>query len=166
MATVNIMVVEDESIVAKDLQSRLKKFGYAVPVVASSGEEAIVRASEHDLDLVLMDIRLKGAIDGIEAARQIHHRFQLPIIYLTAYADDHTLARAKQTQPFGYILKPFKERELNTTIEITLARHRLEQQLQAREQWLGTVLRSIADAVITTDIDRKSTRLNSSHANI
>ena len=160
MATVNIMVVEDESIVAKDLQNRLKKFGYAVPVVASSGEEAIARASENDLDLVLMDIRLKGAIDGIEAARQIHHRFQLPIIYLTAYADDNTLARAKQTQPFGYILKPFKERELNTTIEITLARHRLEQQLQAREQWLGTVLRSIADAVITTDIQGLITFMN------
>ncbi|MBW4486303.1 MAG: response regulator [Trichocoleus desertorum ATA4-8-CV12] len=160
MTTVNIMVVEDESIVAKDLQNRLKKFGYAVPVVAASGEEAILRASENHLDLVLMDIRLKGAIDGIEAARQIHHRFQLPIIYLTAYADDDTLARAKQTQPFGYILKPFKERELNTTIEITLARHRLEKQLQEREQWLSTVLRSIADAVITIDTTGLITFMN------
>ncbi|HEY9747755.1 MAG TPA: response regulator [Allocoleopsis sp.] len=160
MTIVNIMVVEDESIVAKDLQNRLKKFGYAVPVVAASGEEAILKASENSLDLVLMDIRLKGAIDGIEAARQIHQRFQLPIIYLTAYADDNTLARAKQTQPFGYILKPFKERELSTTIEITLARHRLEQQLQEREQWLATVLKSIADAVITTDIQGRITFMN------
>ncbi|HEY9862433.1 MAG TPA: response regulator, partial [Candidatus Obscuribacterales bacterium] len=160
MTTVNIMVVEDESIVAKDLQNRLKRFGYAVPVVAASGEEAILRASESNLDLVLMDIRLKGAIDGIEAARQIHHRFQLPIIYLTAYADDDTLARAKQTQPFGYLLKPFKERELNTTIEITLARHRLEQQLQEREQWLSIVLRSIADAVITIDTTGLITFMN------
>ncbi|MBD2120047.1 response regulator [Trichocoleus sp. FACHB-262] len=160
MTSINIMVVEDESIVAKDLQNRLKKFGYAVPVVAASGEEAILRASESHLDLVLMDIRLKGAIDGIEAARQIHHRFQLPIIYLTAYADDDTLARAKQTQPYGYILKPFKERELNTTIEITLARHRLERQLQEREQWLSTVLRSIADAVITIDTTGLITFMN------
>ena len=160
METVKIMVVEDESIVAKDIQNRLKKFGYLVPAIASSGEEAIDKAGEISLDLVLMDIRLKGAIDGIEAARQIYKRFQLPVIYLTAYADEDTLNRAKHTQPFGYILKPFKERELSTTIEITLARHRLERQLKEREQWLSTVLRSIADAVITTDLDDRISFMN------
>ncbi len=160
METVKIMVVEDESIVAKDIQNRLKKFGYLVPAIASSGEEAIDKAGEINLDLVLMDIRLKGAMDGIEAAQQIYKRFQLPVIYLTAYADEDTLNRAKDTQPFGYILKPFKERELSTTIEITLARHRLERQLKEREQWLATVLRSIADAVITTDLGDRISFMN------
>lgn len=160
MKNANILVVEDESIVAKDIQSRLRKFGYYVPAIASTGEEAINKVAENHPDLVLMDIRIKGDMDGVEAAKEIHERFNVPIIYLTAYADANTLARAKVTQPFGYILKPFKERELQTTIEITLSRHEMERKLKENEQWLATVLKSIGDAVITTDSDGKVTFMN------
>lgn len=160
MKNANILVVEDESIVAKDIQSRLRKFGYYVPAIASTGEEAINKVAENHPDLVLMDIRIKGDMDGVEAAKEIHERFNVPIIYLTAYADANTLARAKVTQPFGYILKPFKERELQTTIEITLSRHEMERKLKENEQWLATVLKSIGDAVITTDSDGKVKFMN------
>ncbi|MBD1920224.1 response regulator [Microcoleus sp. FACHB-831] len=160
MKNANILVVEDESIVAKDIQSRLRKFGYYVPAIASTGEEAINKVAENHPDLVLMDIRIKGDMDGVEAAKEIHERFNVPIIYLTAYADANTLARAKVTQPFGYILKPFKERELQTTIEITLSRHEMERKLKENQQWLTTVLKSIGDAVITTDSNGKVTFMN------
>ncbi len=126
MNPVNILVVEDEIIVAMDIQSRLRKFGYTVLGLADSGEEAIKKAADDSLDLVLMDIHLKGKMDGVEAAQIIHNIFNVPIIYLTANADESTLARAKVTEPFGYILKPFKEKELKFTIEITLSKHRTE----------------------------------------
>jgi PAS domain S-box-containing protein len=146
-----IMVVEDEGIVALDLQSRLQSLGYGVPAVASSGEEAIARAAENRPDLVLMDIKLKGEIDGVEAAEQIRARFQIPVIYLTAYADEATLQRARVTEPFGYILKPFEERELSATIEMALYRHDVERRSRESERWLFTTLKSIGDAVIATD---------------
>ncbi|MEH2171719.1 GGDEF domain-containing response regulator [Nostoc sp.] len=151
MNPVNILVVEDEIIVAMDIQSRLRKFGYSVMGLADSGEEAIRKAADDSLDLVLMDIHLKGKMDGVEAAQIIHNLFKIPVIYLTANADDSTLNRAKVTEPFGYILKPFKEKELKFTIEITLSKHRTEKKLKQSEQWLTTVLKSIGDAVITSD---------------
>ncbi len=128
-----ILVVEDESIVAKDIQTTLQTLGYSVPDVVSSGEAAIDRAAASDLDLVLMDIVLKGEMDGIEAAERIYGHFNIPVVYLTAYADDHTLQRAKTTTPFGYILKPFEERELQTAIEIALYRHKMENRLKRTE---------------------------------
>ncbi len=124
LAKGSILVAEDEKIIAKDIANVLKKFGYSVPAIASSGEEAIRRLEEERVDLVLMDIVLKGDIDGIEAAKRITERFNIPVVHLTAYADDDTLSRVKETQPFGYIIKPFKERELYTTIEIALHNHR------------------------------------------
>ena len=107
MAKIQILVVEDESIVARDIQKTLQNLGYDVPCVVSSGEAAIQKAEENRPDLVLMDIVLKGKMDGIEAAEQICSRFNIPIVYLTAYTDDKMLARAKITEPFGYIVKPF-----------------------------------------------------------
>ncbi|MEH1889408.1 MAG: EAL domain-containing protein [Nostoc sp.] len=151
MNPVNILVVEDEIIVAMDIQNRLRKFGYTVLGLADSGEEAIKKAADNSLDLVLMDIHLKGNMDGVEAAQIIHNIFNVPVIYLTANADESTLKRAKVTEPFGYILKPFKEKELKFTIEITLSKHRTEKNLKQNEQWLTTVLKSIGDAVITSD---------------
>ncbi|MBV9384889.1 MAG: response regulator, partial [Chroococcidiopsidaceae cyanobacterium CP_BM_ER_R8_30] len=120
MTNKKILVVEDESIVAKDIQTRLRKLGYDVSNVVSSGEEAISKAAEISPDLVLMDIRIKGNIDGVEAAREIRARFGFPVIYLSANIDDNTLARAKQTEPSSYLIKPFKERELYIAIEIAL----------------------------------------------
>src|SRR4051812_29910751 len=106
MGNAQILVVEDESIIAKGIQNDLRNMGYAVPAVAASGAEALEKAAETYPDLVLMDIVLKGDMDGIETSRQIRDRFDVPIVYLTAYEDDITLRRAKITEPFGYLLKP------------------------------------------------------------
>jgi PAS domain S-box-containing protein len=160
MTSAKILVVEDEGIVAKDLQYRLIKFGYTVPVIASSGQEAINKAVEISPDLVLMDIKLKGPIDGIEAAQEIHKYLDIPVIYLTAYADDKTLERAKITQPFGYLLKPFKEKELQTNIEITLSKHSSEKQLKVNKTWLDALLKSIGDGVIASDLQKLVTFMN------
>jgi CheY-like chemotaxis protein len=123
MAKAHILVVEDESLVAKDLQIILRHLGYHVPVVVFSGEQAIRRVEEARPDLVLMDIRLKGALDGVEAAARIRSRCDVPVVYLTANADEATLERAKVTEPFGYILKPFEEHLLQSTIEMALQKH-------------------------------------------
>jgi diguanylate cyclase (GGDEF)-like protein/PAS domain S-box-containing protein len=160
MNKTNILIVEDEIIVAKDLANKLKKLGYFVPGLASSGEEAIKKAAEAELDLVLMDIRLRGNMDGIEAARHISNIFNIPIIYLTANADTATFERAKTTKPLGYLLKPFKEKELYNTIEVTLARYKVEKQLKDSERWLATVLKSIGDGVIACDRNRNITFMN------
>ena len=124
-----ILVVEDEPIVALDLQRRLEKLGYDVPAVAASGEEALASADLSSPDLVLMDINLEGDMDGVETAERMRRHHRVPVIYLTAYSNDRTLQRAKVTEPYGYLLKPFEERELQTTIEIALYRHRAEQAL-------------------------------------
>lgn len=121
-----VLIVEDEKIVAKDIANTLKKLGYSVSASVSSGEEAIRNVTQSLPDLILMDIRLKGEMDGIEAAEHIKTMTDIPIIYLTANADENTLQRAKITEPFGYIIKPFDERDLHTTIEIALRRHLAE----------------------------------------
>jgi len=145
-----ILVVEDENIVALDIRNRLKSLGYEVPAIAHTGEQAIAKAEEFMPDLVLMDIMLKGKRDGIETSNHIREKFDIPVIYLTAYADQSTFERAKITEPYGYILKPFEERELYTSIEMALYKHSVESRLKQREQWLSTTLKSIGDAVIAT----------------
>lgn len=152
MAKERILIVEDEGIVAKDIQVCLRHLGYEVVTIVPSGEEAVKKAEELSPDLVLMDIVLKGQISGIEAAEQIHELFHIPVVYLTAYADESTLQRAKITEPYGYILKPFEERELHTNIEMALYKHKMESKLRENEKWLATTLKSIVDAVIATDI--------------
>lgn len=153
-----ILVVEDEIIIAEDIQRKLKTMGYDVSAIVSSGEEAIKKIKENIPDLILMDIVLYGGMDGIETAGQIHSLFDIPVVYLTAYADEKTLERAKITEPFGYLIKPFKERELQITIEIALYKHEMEKKLKQSErrlreknQWLVAVIDSIGDAVIATD---------------
>ena len=151
MTTPSILIVEDEQIVAAGLKKRLQEFGYAVPAMATSGPEAIELAGRIQPDLVLMDIRLEGQMDGIEAAGQIRSRFRLPIVYLTAYSNPEVLNRAKITEPFGYILKPYQERELHVVIETALYKHRMERKLQERERWFVATLTSIGDGVVATD---------------
>ena len=153
-----ILVVEDEVIVGMDIQRRLKNLGYIVPVVVSSGEEAITKVRENNPDLVLMDINLYGKMDGIEAALKIHSFSDIPVIYLTAYTDEITLERAKITEPYAYIIKPFKDRELQINLEIAFYKHKMEKLLKESErslreknQWLAAVIESIGDAVIATD---------------
>lgn len=151
MSKGHIFVVEDEGIVSLDIQNRLLRAGYTIAGAASSGPEAISKVSVTRPDLILMDIKLHGDMDGIATAHQIQVRLNVPIIYLTAYADEETLKRANLTAAYGYLLKPFKERELIATIQMTLTRYRLEQQLKESQQWFSTTLRSIGDAVIATD---------------
>ncbi|MDR4505988.1 MAG: response regulator [Candidatus Scalindua sp.] len=128
MAKAKIMIVEDEWITAEDIKMSLESLGYTVTSVSSSGEEAIQNAEKGRPDLVLMDIVLKGEMDGIEAARQIRACYNIPIIYLTAYADENTLERASITEPFGYIVKPFVNEDLKISIEIALYKHRIEKE--------------------------------------
>lgn len=123
MSKINIMVVEDESIVAKDIQQSLKRLGYNVVDVCNTGEAAIVSATEKRPDLILMDIMLKGEMSGIDAAEIVRDTLNIPIVFLTAYADESTLNRAKITEPYGYIIKPFKEVDLHTTIEMAIYKH-------------------------------------------
>lgn len=126
MALGNILIVEDERIIARDIATQLKHLGYTVVGMVDSGADAIASAAATKPDLILMDIVLQGDIDGIEAAQQIQSQFGIPVVYLTAYADRHTLERAKITEPFGYILKPFNESALNSTIEMALGRAQAE----------------------------------------
>jgi len=128
VASKKIMVVEDEGIVALDIQSKLENKGYEVPAVVGTGEEALQKTEETRPDLVLMDIQLEGQMDGVEAADQIRERFDIPVVYLTAYSDDSTLQRAKISEPFAYLLKPFEEKKLHTTIEIVLYKHQIAQE--------------------------------------
>ena len=151
MSKPRIMVVEDEGIVAKDLQSRLLALGYEPCGWATSGEEAVQSAGRLRPDLVLMDIHLKGELDGIEAAERIGRESGAPVVFITAYADRETLARAKGTGPLGYILKPFEERELRVAVELALHKHRIDGLLRDRERWLSTTLKSIGDGVVTVD---------------
>ena len=130
MTAPQILIVEDEAIVASDISNTLQVLGYAALAVASSGESAIELATAKRPDLVLMDIRLKGSIDGVRAAREISDRLGIPVVYLTAHADERTLRRAKATQPFGYVLKPFDERDLHVAIEIALDRSQKHETLQ------------------------------------
>lgn len=153
-----ILVVEDEAIVAMDISVRLRALGYEVVGPASTGVEALEIAEASRPDLVLMDVMLRGGMDGIEAARRIRETTGAPIVYLTAYADENTLRRAKVAEPLGYLLKPFEERELRTTIEMALYKHRTEVRLRESERWLATTLRSIGEAVIAAD-ERNRVRL-------
>ena len=146
-----IMVVEDDRIVAESIRRSLQKLGYTVPAIVDNGKEAIKKAEEYKPDLVLMDIVLFGEMDGIEAAMQIQSRFNIPAIYLSAYSDEKKLDRAKITEPFGYIIKPFDDRELYSTIEMALYKHRMEKELEESKKWLFMTLKSIGDAVIATD---------------
>lgn len=127
MQPIKILVTEDEILIAREIEIALQDLGYTVVGLASDGEAALAKVAETKPDLVLMDIVIQGEQDGIETAQRIRDQFQIPIIFLTAYADADTLQRAKITEPFGYVLKPFQPQELNITIQVALVRHRTEQ---------------------------------------
>lgn len=133
MTNPQILIVEDELIVAKNIEVSLQKAGYEVPAIVTSGEEAIQQAGQIRPDLVLMDIRLQGEMLGIEAAEQIRTQFDIPVVYLTAYADEASLKQAKPSQPFGYLVKPFRGEELRSTIEMALYKHEIDQKLRESE---------------------------------
>lgn len=160
MSGARILIVEDEGIEALDIQQRLISLGYTAPDIVSTGEEAVKKAGETSPDLVLMDIMLHGEIDGVAAAEQLQALFNIPVIYITAYADENTLQRAKITEPYGYLVKPFRERELYITIDMALYKHKMKRKLKESEKWFATTLRSIGDAVIATDKNGLVTYMN------
>lgn len=145
-----ILIVEDESLVAEDLQSRLDRLGYDVVGIRDNAVDALQAAVELTPDLVLLDIRLKGPTDGVEVAHRLREQ-RCGFVFLTAHADRDTLARTSATEPFGYIVKPFDERGLQATIVTALNRHRADRQLRHLQQQMATTLHSIGDAVIATD---------------
>lgn len=148
-----ILIVEDENIVAWDIQESLEKLGYKVLARAASGKQALRIVATMKPDLVLMDIQLESEMSGLEAAREISINYGIPIVFLTAHADDRTLEQAAQTNPFGYLVKPFQWRELHSTIQIALRRHEIEKNANAVQQRLVTTIDSIKDAAIATDSD-------------
>src|SRR5438034_10538030 len=155
-----ILITEDEIIVARDLEQRLQKFGYQVADIVDTGEEAVQKAATLHPDVVLMDIRLSGEMDGIAAAAQIRSACKTPVVFITAYADPGTLEQAGMSEPFGFLVKPFEEQALHAAIEMAFYRHRAESRLRDVGRWLATSLRSLGDAVITTDQAEHITYLN------
>lgn len=140
MSKTNILIVEDESIVAKDIAQSLKKLGYHVIDTVNSGEAAVLVADEKKPDLVLMDIMLKGEMSGIDAANFIHEKNNIPVIFLTAYADESTLSKAKISEPYGYIIKPFKEIDLHSNIEMALYKHQKAIELKKERDFLFSLV--------------------------
>jgi len=146
-----ILIVEDEKIIAKDLELRLIHMNYDVVASVSSGKEALATVRSHKVDLILMDIMIDGDIDGIETAELIHQQMDVPIIYLTAYADERTFERAKLSDPFGYLLKPFQERDLDLTIRTVLQKFSFEKQIKASETRYRSLFEQSLDAIIIFD---------------
>lgn len=147
MKKIQILIVEDERIVASDVRTSLERLGYKVCGTAVFGEDAIKKAEEARPDLVLMDIVLEGEMDGIEAASIIRTRYDIPVVYLTAYADEKTLKRAKKSEPFGYILKPFEDRDVHSTIEMALHKYKMGKMLKESEERYRGVVENAHDAI-------------------
>jgi len=151
MSDANILIVEDEAVTGMDIQKSLVEMGYSVCAIATTGELAVRKAGELHPDLILMDIMLAGKMNGIEAAEQIKKQYHIPVVYLTAYSDDSYLAKAKLTEPFGYILKPFREMELKTTIEMALYKFAMEHALRISEETTRVLLNATEDFLFLID---------------
>jgi PAS domain S-box-containing protein len=156
----NILVVEDDFVIAKLLAESLQELGYQVAGIVSTGEEAVERAAKVHPDLVLMDIRLKGEMDGIEAGEQISGDLHIPLVYLTAYSDERTVERAKITEPYGYLIKPFTDTELKTTLEMAIYKHRREKREREKGEWFLETLMAISDGIITTNPEGQVSFMN------
>lgn len=155
-----ILIVEDESVIAMSIRQILEAQGYQVIAAVPSGEQAVDLAVAERPDLILMDVVLKGEMDGTAAAERIRSIVDIPVVYLTAYADDETLRRARATAPFGYLIKPFEERELCSTIDMALYRAEMERREKERREWLNTAMNSIMDALVAADTSGRITFMN------
>jgi PAS domain S-box-containing protein len=156
--SLKILVVEDEGLIARDIVSRVEALGHQVIGTASTAEEAIEKAP--GAEIVLMDIRIDGPADGVDAAAEIRERYHVPVIFLTAHADRATLDRAKLAEPFGYLVKPLAPAALHTSLEMAVYKHGMERQLEQREAWLRATLSSVTDAVIVTDMGGRVLMMN------
>lgn len=161
MSNKKIFIVEDEGIVAMDIANALEDFGYTVTDIASSGDEAIQKMKGSLSDLVLMDVRIKGVMDGIEVARHIQTNYNIPIIYLTAYADNDTIERAIPTTPYGYIVKPFEAKEIHANIQMALNKHSMEQKLKENERLFDEILKTLGWGTITIDKEQQIKEMDS-----
>ena len=160
MEKTKILVVEDESIVAKDIQNSLIKLGYDVPSTASSAVIAYDKLDELKPDLVFLDIKLKGDADGIQIAERIKTEYDIPVIFLTSFVDKSTLDRAKVTEPYGYLVKPFNENDLQSTVEMALYKFKKDQELRTNKQMYANALSHLQEAIIITDVEGKITFMN------
>ncbi|HII99715.1 MAG TPA: response regulator [Methanoregula sp.] len=160
MSAATIFIVEDELIEAEDIRQTLEKQGYHIAGICRSGESALAAFKSIQPDLVLLDIHLAGPMDGIDTAEQIHTRYHIPVIFLTAHADEASLERAKVTEPYGYVLKPFDERELRSSIEMALYKHRMEEQVREDARTIRVLANAIADAVMLLDENCQVIALN------
>jgi PAS domain S-box-containing protein len=160
METVRILIVEDEIIVARDTENMLMNFGYEVLGIAGSGEEAISLAAGLSPDLILMDIRIGGNIDGIEAAGRIRELHEIPVIFVTAHADEKSIQRAKLAGPIGYLLKPFEEKDLRMTLETAVYRWEMDRELRRREAHYRTLVESLREGIAQSDIEERFTFAN------
>ncbi|MDH7492938.1 MAG: response regulator, partial [Candidatus Saccharicenans sp.] len=161
MAKARILIVEDENLVARDLHNMIRALGYSVTDVVQTGEAVLQSVSRVKPDLALMDIVLKGNTDGIAVASVLWENRDIPVVYITSFADDLTFERAKLTEPFGYLIKPFDERELELTIETALYKARMQLLLKEKEQWLSTILKSIGDGIIVLNTQDRVAFINS-----
>lgn len=166
MAKLNIMIVEDERIVAEHIHIALKSLGYYVSSILSSGEEAIKDIRKNTPDLILLDIKLNGNIDGVEAAERIRAQFDIPIVYITALGDETILQRAKMTEPFGYILKPVEERELKSVIEIAIFKHDAEKKIKESEERFRELVEKAEIAILIDDDKGNFRYLNKTFARL
>ncbi|MBD3404540.1 MAG: response regulator [Candidatus Lokiarchaeota archaeon] len=165
VSDVRVQITEDEAIVAMEIEARLTDLGYIVSGISSTGREAIELAEQERPDVVLMDIMLKGSMNGIEAANIIKDRFDIPIIFLTAYSDSETLKKSKESEPYAYLLKPFTGRELHTSLEIAISRHRMEKKLRESERRYKTFVEGTNDLVQSISSDEKIVFVNSAWLN-
>jgi DNA-binding response OmpR family regulator len=160
MASERILVVEDDQAVADLIARYLKRSGYEVAACVGTGEEAFHQAERTRPHLALMDIGLRGALDGVQTAERLRARFDIPVVFLTGLADDATIKRSQDAKAFGYVLKPFRQEDLRTSIDLALSKHQVESKLRRIEGWFTAAIKSIADAVITTDDSAHITFLN------
>lgn len=167
MSSNQILIVEDEAIIASDIRYMVEKLGYEVSAICDTGEEAIAQADRLKPDLILMDIRLEDAeIDGIGAAETIRKENDIPVVFLTSHTDQATLNRAKVTGPHGYVVKPIELTDLYATVEVALHKAELDRELAERERWLANVMTSVADGLIVSDADGRIKRWNPEAARI
>jgi PAS domain S-box-containing protein len=160
MSNQRILVVEDDPAVADLIVRYLKRSGYGVAACVASGEEALVEAARSRPDLALMDIGLRGDLDGVQTAERLQARFDVPVVFLTGLADDATIKRSHGAEAFGYLLKPFRPDDLKTSIDLALNKHQVESKLRQIEHWFTAAIRSVGEAIVTTDETARVTFLN------
>ena len=156
-----ILIVEDEAILAEDLKEVLQDYGYEVCAIAQTGEQALAGFSQFQPDLILMDIHLPGTMDGIDVAARITKNFPVPVLYLTAFFDGETIARATQTNPYGFLVKPFKKETVHSSIQVALARNRLDTKIRSSREWIDLTFKNIDRGIIVLDKEGRIVLINS-----